>query len=204
MAELPEPHAAAKIPTPNRTLAREGTRAIFQNPDEQAIDSHDPTLGSAALEKNADAVVGMKPAAKMGTALGVFVPCLQNILGSIFFLRLSWIVGIAGVQNALLTVGLCCATTFLTSLSLSAIATNGAIRGGGPYYLISRALGPEFGGSVGLFFYLGTTVGGAMYAPCRRIRRTTHEARAMRSSLHSSCLPRSIGMSSLDRYVLAP
>ena len=58
---------------------------------------------------------------------------------------------------------LSCATTFFTSLSLSAIATNGAIKGGGPYYLISRALGPEFGGSVGLCFYLGTTVASSMY-----------------------------------------
>ena len=48
-------------------------------------------------------------------------------------------------------------------LSLSAIATNGAIKSGGPYYLISRALGPEFGGAVGLCFYMGTTVAGAMY-----------------------------------------
>mmetsp|Transcript_6967 Transcript_6967/g.11707 ORF Transcript_6967/g.11707 Transcript_6967/m.11707 type:complete len:1007 (-) Transcript_6967:338-3358(-) len=100
---------------------------------------------------------------KMGTLMGVFVPCTQNILGIILFVRLSWIVGQAGIGFSLLIVLLCCSTTFLTALSLSAIATNGAIKGGGPYYLISRALGPEFGGSVGLCFYLGTTVAGAMY-----------------------------------------
>jgi amino acid transporter len=100
--------------------------------------------------------------AKMGTFLGVFVPCMQNILGAILYLRLTWIVGQAGIGLTLLVVGMCCCTTFLTSLSLSAIATNGAIKGGGPYYLISRALGPEFGGSVGLCFFLGTTVAGAM------------------------------------------
>ena len=58
---------------------------------------------------------------------------------------------------------MCCACTFLTSLSLSAIATNGHIKGGGPYYLIGRALGPEMGVSVGICFYLGTAVAGAMY-----------------------------------------
>jgi len=106
---------------------------------------------------------GVKPPQKMGTVLGVFVPCVQNILGVILFLRLSNIVAWLGIQYTLVCVGLCCATTFLTSLSLSAIATNGAIKGGGPYYLISRALGPEFGGSVGLCFYLGTTVASSMY-----------------------------------------
>ncbi|PKU31719.1 solute carrier family 12 member hypothetical protein [Limosa lapponica baueri] len=51
----------------------------------------------------------------------------------------------------------------LTTISMSAIATNGVVPAGGSYFMISRSLGPEFGGAVGLCFYLGTTFAGAMY-----------------------------------------
>ncbi|EPS64846.1 hypothetical protein M569_09934, partial [Genlisea aurea] len=73
---------------------------------------------------------------KSGTLMGVFVPCLQSILGIIYYIRFSWIVGMAGIGESLLLVAFCGACTFLTTISLSAIATNGAMKGGGPYYLI--------------------------------------------------------------------
>lgn len=53
--------------------------------------------------------------------------------------------------------------TFLTAISMSAIATNGVVPGGGSYFMISRSLGPEFGGAVGVLFYLGTSVASSMY-----------------------------------------
>ncbi|XP_025780854.1 solute carrier family 12 member 7 [Puma concolor] len=100
---------------------------------------------------------------RMGTFIGVYLPCLQNILGVILFLRLTWIVGAAGVLESFLIVSMCCTCTMLTAISMSAIATNGVVPAGGSYYMISRSLGPEFGGAVGLCFYLGTTFAGAMY-----------------------------------------
>ncbi|XP_038894315.1 cation-chloride cotransporter 1 isoform X1 [Benincasa hispida] len=100
---------------------------------------------------------------KSGTLMGVFIPCLQNILGIIYYIRFSWIVGMAGIGESLVLVAFCGLCTFLTSISLSAIATNGAMKGGGPYYLIGRALGPEVGVSIGLCFFLGNAVAGALY-----------------------------------------
>eukprot|EP00258_Populus_trichocarpa_P014805 XP_006369978.2 cation-chloride cotransporter 1 [Populus trichocarpa] len=100
---------------------------------------------------------------KLGTMMGVFIPCLQNILGIIYYIRFSWIVGMAGIGESLVLVAFCGLCTFLTGISLSAIATNGAMKGGGPYYLIGRALGPEIGVSIGLCFFLGNAVAGALY-----------------------------------------
>lgn len=101
--------------------------------------------------------------ANLGTIAGVYLPCIQNIFGVIFFIRLVWIVGTAGTIVGFVTVFLCCCVTFTTVISLSAIATNGIVPAGGSYFMISRSLGPEFGGAVGILFYLATTLAGAMY-----------------------------------------
>ncbi|GFS79146.1 solute carrier family 12 member 7 [Nephila pilipes] len=101
--------------------------------------------------------------ANLGTIAGVYLPCIQNIFGVIFFIRLVWIVGTAGAIVGFITVFLCCCVTFTTVISLSAIATNGIVPAGGSYFMISRSLGPEFGGAVGILFYLATTFAGSMY-----------------------------------------
>ncbi|KAH8056724.1 potassium:chloride symporter [Aureococcus anophagefferens] len=81
---------------------------------------------------------------KLGTIKGVFVPTMQNILGVILFLRVPFIVGQAGILEGLAIVWLSCATTLLTSISMSAIATNGVPRGGGCYTMIKNALGAQY------------------------------------------------------------
>ncbi|XP_067626916.1 solute carrier family 12 member 4 isoform X4 [Eurosta solidaginis] len=103
------------------------------------------------------------PAARMGTLIGVFLPCIQNIFGVILFIRLTWVVGTAGAICGFLIVLTCCCVTMLTAISMSAIATNGVVPAGGSYFMISRSLGPEFGGAVGMLFYTGTTLAAAMY-----------------------------------------
>lgn len=104
-----------------------------------------------------------KGAVKLGWIQGVFVRCLLNIWGVILFLRLSWVVGQAGIGLGCGIVLLASVVTMLTTLSMSAICTNGEVRGGGTYYMISRSLGPEFGGSIGLIFSLANAVAIALY-----------------------------------------
>lgn len=100
---------------------------------------------------------------KFGWIKGVLMRCLLNIWGVMLFLRLSWVVGQAGIGEGVLLILTTTAVTSITALSMSAISTNGVIKGGGTYYMISRSLGPEFGGSIGLIFSLANAVACAMY-----------------------------------------
>lgn len=118
------------------------------------------------LEENGTGAWGLSATTArkgLSTMWGVFLPCLQNILGVILFIRLPWIAGQAGTFQATIIVVGCAAASFLTALSLSAIATNGRISAGGPYFVISRNLGQEVGAAVGVLFYTGTTVASTMY-----------------------------------------
>ncbi|CAF4626991.1 unnamed protein product [Rotaria sp. Silwood1] len=101
--------------------------------------------------------------ANLGTIFGVYLPCVQNIFGVIVFIRLFWLIGIAGALQTLLIVLICSSCTLLTAISMAAIATNGLVPAGGAYFMISRSLGPEFGGAVGILFYLGNTFAASMY-----------------------------------------
>lgn len=102
-------------------------------------------------------------AAGMGTFAGVFTPSILTILGIILFLRLGYVVGSAGLWRALVIIGLANAISVLTSISLSAVATNFKVKGGGVYYLISRTLGLEFGGAIGIVLFLAQSVSIAFY-----------------------------------------
>ncbi|MDD4527798.1 MAG: Na-K-Cl cotransporter, partial [Candidatus Margulisbacteria bacterium] len=99
----------------------------------------------------------------LGTLSGVFTPNILTILGVIMYLRLGWVVGNAGLINTVLILLVAQSITFLTGLSLSSICTNMKIKAGGAYYIISRSLGIEVGGAIGLPLYLSQTFGIGMY-----------------------------------------
>ena len=60
-------------------------------------------------------------------------------------------------------LGLATSIALLTTISLSAIATNRKVRGGGDYYLISRSLGVEYGAALGLILFGAQAVSVAFY-----------------------------------------
>ena len=99
----------------------------------------------------------------LGTFAGVFTPSILTILGIILFLRLGYVVGNAGLARALIILALANGISVLTTFSLSAIATNLKVKGGGDYYLISRTLGLEFGGAIGIVLFLAQSVSIAFY-----------------------------------------
>ena len=66
---------------------------------------------------------------KFGWLDGVYMRCLLNIWGVMLFLRLTWVVGQGGIVQGLLVIGLCNVVTTITTLSMSAVSTNGQIKG---------------------------------------------------------------------------
>ncbi|KAJ2664439.1 hypothetical protein IW148_002019 [Coemansia sp. RSA 1199] len=95
-------------------------------------------------------------ARKLGTWDGVFLPVMLSIWGILVYVRMGYFLSQVGIVGTAASFVCGYLTTTMTTLSISAISTNGTVKGGGPYYMLSRSLGPEFGGSIGLMFYAGT------------------------------------------------
>ncbi|MBN2308503.1 MAG: amino acid permease [Candidatus Hydrogenedentes bacterium] len=100
---------------------------------------------------------------EFGAFGGVFTPCILTILGVILFMRANFVTGQAGILGTILILILAKSITLATSLSTNAIGTNMQVRGGGAYYLISRVLGPEYGGAIGIVLFLAQAVSVPFY-----------------------------------------
>lgn len=100
---------------------------------------------------------------ELNTFSGVFLPTFLSIIGVILYLRLGYIVGNLGIWYTLLIILLAVSVTLATGLSLSSITTNIKIGAGGPYSIISKTLGLEVGGSVGIPLYLAQIFSVALY-----------------------------------------
>ncbi|EAL42059.4 AGAP003275-PA [Anopheles gambiae str. PEST] len=140
--------------TSQKVIRRPSIGELHGDLDEQDTDAND---------RNDSCQTGPDHAGiRLGWVQGVLIPCLLNIWGVMLFLRLSWVVALAGILETLLIIGLSYLVCVITTLSLSAMCTNGQVKGGGIYYLISRSLGPEFGGAVGIVLAFSNSVSASM------------------------------------------
>eukprot|EP00127_Corallochytrium_limacisporum_P002549 Clim_evm106s128 gene=Clim_evmTU106s128 len=122
--------------------------------------------GEKLDEEEAAAAAAATPASKQikfGWVQGVLVRCLLNIWGAMLFLRLGFVYGQAGLIVGTVIMLLCAIVTVITTLSMSAICTNGQVKGGGAYFMISRSIGPEFGGAIGILYSFATAVAMSLY-----------------------------------------
>jgi solute carrier family 12 sodium/potassium/chloride transporter 2 len=99
----------------------------------------------------------------LGTFGGVFTPSFLTIIGVIMYLRFSWVVANAGLWHTILIVVLANVITFITALSVSSIASNERMETGGAYFMVSRVLGYQAGGGIGIPLYLSQALSIALY-----------------------------------------
>lgn len=107
--------------------------------------------------------VGAAGRHQFGTFAGVFTPSILTILGAIMYMRANFITGQAGVWQTFLILLLAQSIAIFSALSMSAVVTNMKVRGGGAYFMISRVLGPEFGGSIGIVYFLALALSVPFY-----------------------------------------
>nr|XP_055188416.1 solute carrier family 12 member 3 isoform X1 [Nyctereutes procyonoides] len=125
--------------------------------------SHEMTDGLVEDEAGTNGEKQPGEPVRFGWVKGVMIRCMLNIWGVILYLRLPWITAQAGIVLTWIIILLSVTVTSITGLSISAISTNGRVKSGGTYFLISRSLGPELGGSIGLIFAFANAVGVAMH-----------------------------------------
>lgn len=151
------PPAMAPVPAP---------MAVYPPDHPPAMQPAMPPGGSPAdpaVSDQGNPAVPPPTVGRFGTFGGVFTPVVLTILGVIMFMRTGFVVGYSGLWLALLILALSKVITTLTTLSLSAIATNLDVRVGGVYFMISRVLGPDFGGSIGITLFIAQAVSVAFY-----------------------------------------
>ncbi|XP_047528989.1 solute carrier family 12 member 8 [Vanessa atalanta] len=97
-----------------------------------------------------------------GTWDGVFTSCLINIFGVIVFLRSGWMVGQAGLVNAVLIVLFTVFVALISVLSAVGICERCRIESGGVYFILAHTLGSRLGGALGMVYCFGQAVGCAL------------------------------------------
>lgn len=98
-----------------------------------------------------------------GTWDGVFTSCMINLFSVIVFLRIGWIVGNAGIIQAVtivLTTVIICTITALAGIG---ICERCRVESGGVHFIITHILGAHIGGAVSIVYCFGQAVSCALH-----------------------------------------
>ena len=104
---------------------RPSLKDLMASPTQSVTDMED---GVAKAGEDTSEEEGEMNSVKFGWFEGVYMRCLLNIWGVMLFLRLTWVVGHAGILEGLGVVLLANLVTVITTVSMSAVCTNGQIR----------------------------------------------------------------------------
>ncbi|XP_019406232.1 PREDICTED: solute carrier family 12 member 3 [Crocodylus porosus] len=151
---------------PGRARKSRPSLEVLRNAENGEVFPEVPDPGvpnSKATDDDPEAAASVAEPVRFGWVTGVMVRCMLNIWGVILYLRLPWITAQAGIGLTWLIILMSALVTTVTGLSISAISTNGKVKAGGTYFLISRSLGPELGGPIGLLFSFANAVAVAMH-----------------------------------------
>lgn len=140
----------------NPACRRPKRRGIF---DIISLPSEDGGTGVSLKNNDTDRGGGYD----FGTFQGVFTPSILTIIGVVMYLRFGWVLGNVGIAGSLALVAIGSAITFLTGLSISTLATNMRMKGGGAYFMLSRSLGIESGAALGIPLALSQAIGVSFY-----------------------------------------
>ncbi|KAJ4453648.1 Cation-chloride cotransporter [Paratrimastix pyriformis] len=103
-----------------------------------------------------------KSSGKLGVLSGVFILVFEKLINVAFWERFAFCLGEAGLLQTLSAVAIASAAVILTTVNLGAIVSNGEVRIGGVYYVISRTLGVELGGALGVLIFFALIFGSAL------------------------------------------